>query len=158
MRLAIVALCAGLLLGWLTNGWRLGEQIAEIRADHAQALSDAQSRARQIEAGWYAGMLEVQRNAQDKLDAAAADAAAAGSAAERLRERVAELSRRPAACPAATGGGEAAEAARLVLADVLSRIDAAAGELAAYADRARVAGMACEAAYDSLAARHSSAN
>jgi hypothetical protein len=45
-----------------------------------------------------------------------------------------------------------------VLADVLSRIDAAAGELAAYADRSRVAGMACEAAYDSLAARHSSAN
>lgn len=148
MRTAIIALGAGLLLGWLVNGWRLGEQIAEIRADHAQALADAQSRARQIEAGWHAGMLEVQRNAQEKLEAVAADAAAAGSAAERLRERVAELSRRPAACPAAADGGEAAEAARLVLADVLSRIDAAAGELAAYADRARVAGMACEVAYD----------
>ena len=158
MRLAAVALAAGLLLGWLANGWRLGEQIAEIRADHAQALADVQSRARKIESGWHAGMMEVQRNAQEKLDAVAADVAAAGSAAERLRERVAELSRRPAACPGAADGGEAADAARLVLADVLGRIDAAAGELAAYADRARVAGMACEAAYDSLAARHSSAN
>jgi hypothetical protein len=158
MRLAAVALAAGLLLGWLANGWRLGEQIAEIRADHAQALADVQSRARKIESGWHAGMMEVQRNAQEKLDAVAADVAAAGSAAERLRERVAELSRRPAASPGAADGGEAAEAARLVLADVLGRIDAAAGELAAYADRARVAGMACEAAYDSLAARHSSAN
>lgn len=158
MRLAALGLLLGLALGWLFSGWRLGEQIAEIRADHAQALADAQSRARKIEAGWYAGMLEVQRNAREKLDAAAADAAAAGSAAERLRERVAELSRRPAACPAATGGGEAADAAGDLLADVLGRIDAAAGELAAHADRARVAGMACEAAYDSLAARHSSAN
>ena len=158
MRLAAVALAAGLLLGWLANGWRLGEQIAEIRADHAQALADVQSRARKIESGWHAGMMEVQRNAQEKLDAVAADVAAAGSAAERLRERVAELSRRPAACPGVADGGEAADAARLVLADVLGRIDAAAGELAAYADRARVAGMACEAAYDSLAARHSSAN
>ena len=158
MRLAAVALAAGMLLGWLANGWRLGEQIAEIRADHAEAVAAEQQRARQIESGWHAGMLEVQRNAQEKLDAVAADAAAAGSAADRLRARVAELSRRPAACPVATGGGEAADPARLVLADVLSRIDAAAGELAAHADRARVAGMACEAAYDSLAARHSSAN
>ena len=148
MRLAAVALAAGLLLGWLANGWRLGEQIAEIRADHAQALADVQSRARKIESGWHAGMMEVQRNAQEKLDAVAADVAAAGSAAERLRERVAELSRRPAACPGAADGGEAADAARLVLADVLGRIDAAAGELAAHADRARVAGMACEVAYD----------
>ena len=147
MRLAAVALVAGLLLGWLANGWRLGEQIAEIRADHAQALADAQSRARQIEAGWHAGMLEVQRNAQEKLDALDSEAGAARDAADRLRARVAELSRRPAACPGATGGGEAADAARLVLADVLGRIDAAAGELAAHADRARVAGMACEAAY-----------
>lgn len=146
---ALAALfAAGLATGWVINGWRMGEQIADIRADHAQTLADAQSRARQIESGWHAGMLEVQRNAQEKLDAVAADVADAGSAAERLRERVAELSRRPAACPAAGGGGEAADAARLVLADVLSRIDAAAGELAAHADRARVAGMACEAAYD----------
>ena len=148
MRLAAISLALGLLLGWLVNGWRLGEQAAEIRADHAQDLADAQSRARQIESGWHAGMLEIQRNAQEKLDAVAADVAAAGSAAERLRERVAELSRRPAACPGAADGGEAADAARLVLADVLGRIDAAAGELAAHADRARVAGMACEVAYD----------
>ena len=148
MRLAAVAMGAGLLLGWLANGWRLGEQIAEIRADHAQSLADAQSRVRQIESGWHAGMLEIQRNAREKLDAVAADAAAAGTAAERLRERVAELSRRPAACPGATGGGEAADPTRLVLADVLGRVDAAAGELAAHADRARVAGMACDAAYD----------
>lgn len=158
MRAAALGLLLGLLLGWLANGWRLGEQIADIRADHSEALAASEQRARKIESGWYAGMLEVQRNAKEKLDAVAADAAAAGSAADRLRERVAELSRRPAACPGSTGRGEAAEPAQLVLADVLSRIDAEAGELAAYADRARVAGMTCEAAYDSLAAMHSSAN
>ena len=148
MRPAIISLALGLLLGWLANGWRLGEQIAEIRADHAEAVAAEQQRARQIESGWHAGMLEIQRNAREKLDAVAADVAAAGSAAERLRERVAELSRRPAACPGAGEGGTAAGPAGMVLADVLSRVDAAAGELAAHADRARVAGMACEAAYD----------
>lgn len=150
MRPVTIALAAGLLLGWLTNGWRLGEQIADIRADHAEAVAAEQQRARQIESGWHAGMLEVQRNAREKLDAVAADAAAAGSAAERLRARVAQLSRRPAACPGAADGGEAADAARLVLADVLGRIDAAAGELAEAYDRARIAGLACEAAYDAL--------
>ena len=150
MRSAIIALGAGLLLGWLVNGWRLGEQVAEIRADHAQALADAQSRARQIESGWHAGMLEVQRNAQEKLDSVAADVAAASSAAERLRERAAELSSRPAACPGAAGGGEAAGPAGDLLADVSRRLDQAADELARFAERAAVAGAACEAAHDLL--------
>lgn len=142
------ALSIGLALGWTANGWRLGEQIAEIRADHADAIAAEQERARKIESGWHAGMLEVQRNAQEKLEAVAADAAAAGSAAERLRERIAELSRRPAACPAAADGGEAAGSAADMLAVVFSRIDERAGEIAAYADRARIAGSACEVAYD----------
>lgn len=148
MRSAIIGLAFGLLLGWLANGWRLGEQIAEIRADHADAIAAEQERARKIESGWHAGINEVQKNARAKHEELAAHLSDADAAADRLRERVAELSRRPAACPAAGGGGEATDAARLVLADVLGRIDAAAGELAAHADRARVAGMACEAAYD----------
>lgn len=151
-------LAGAFLAGWMAQGWRMGEQIADIRADHAQALAASERRARQIESGWHAALAEVQKDARSKTEELAAHLSAAGTAAERLREQVAELSRRPAACPAAAGGSEAADLARLVLADVLSRIDAAAGELAAHADRARVAGMACEAAYDSLAARHSSAN
>jgi pyridoxine 5'-phosphate synthase PdxJ len=150
MRSAIIGLALGLLLGWLANGWRLGEQVAEIRADHAEVVAAEQQRARQIESGWYAGMLEVQRNAQEKLDSVAADVAAASSAAERLRERVSELSRRPAACPGAAGGGETAYPAGLVLSDVLSRIDQRASELAEAYDRARIAGLACEAAHDLL--------
>jgi hypothetical protein len=147
MRLAAIALGVGLLLGWLTNGWRLGEEIAQMERDHADAVAAQQERARQIESGWHAGMLEIQRNAREKLDAVAADVAAAGSAAERLRERVAELSRRPAACPAAADGGEAAGAAGDLLADVSRRLDQATDELAEFAERAAVAGMACEAAY-----------
>jgi hypothetical protein len=149
---ALAALFAGgIATGWVLNGWRLGEQINAIRADHAESLAAAESRARQIESGWNAGMQEVQRNAQEKIDAVAADVAAAGSAAERLRERVAELSRRPAACPGATGGGEAAGPAGGLLADVSRRLDQAADELAEFAERAAVAGEACEAAHDSIA-------
>jgi hypothetical protein len=38
----------------------------------------------------------------------------------------------------------------MVLADLLSRADERAGELAAAYDRARAAGLACEQAYDAL--------
>lgn len=146
--LAVGLVLAALALGWLANGWRLGEQINAMRADRAEALAAAERRARQIEAGWHAGMQEVQRNAQEKLDAVAADVTAAGSAADRLRARVAELSRRPAACPAAGEAGEAASPAGDLRADVSRRLDQAADQLAEFAERAAVAGLACEAAHD----------
>ncbi|WP_205298029.1 DUF2514 family protein [Pantoea sp. Cy-639] len=40
--------------------------------------------------------------------------------------------------------------AAMVLSDLLSRADARAGELASAYDRARIAGLACEASYNAL--------
>jgi hypothetical protein len=93
---------------------------------------------------------EIRRDAQDKIAAVAADAAAADDTASRLRARVAQLSRRPASCPGAASGGEAASETGMVLTDVFARLDQRAGELAAAYDRARIAGLACEAAYDAV--------
>jgi hypothetical protein len=92
----------------------------------------------------------IRRDAQEQIAAVAADAAAADDAASRLRARVAELSRRPANCPGSAGGGETADATRVLLAELQRRADEIAGGMAAFADRSRVAGLSCQAAYDSL--------
>lgn len=43
---AAVVLAVGFGAGWTTNGWRLGNQIATIQAEHAKALATAESEAR----------------------------------------------------------------------------------------------------------------
>jgi hypothetical protein len=89
---------------------------------------------------------EAVNRAQDQTQAAQRDAAAAGHAADRLRERTAELTKRArASCPSKATGDPIG-----VLADVLGRADARAGILAEYADRARIAGQLCEQSYEAL--------
>jgi regulator of protease activity HflC (stomatin/prohibitin superfamily) len=98
---------------------------------------------------------EVERETQRLLDRAEADRLAAVAAADGVRQRAQRLAAQCGAAPVhpgAAGGGQAAEGPGLVLADVLSRIDGRAGELAAAYDRARAAGLACERAYNALTA------
>ncbi|WP_260163883.1 DUF2514 domain-containing protein [Cupriavidus alkaliphilus] len=90
--------------------------------------------------------------ASKERDRALADARAAGAVAEQLRGRAAQLAAaaRAAGNSAAATGSATAGDPLDVLTDVLGRADARAGELAKYADAARVAGQACERSYDSL--------
>lgn len=144
-------LASAFLAGWLFNGWRLGEQINAMRADHAESLAAAESRARQIESGWNAAIIEVQRDAREKQGAADSDKRAADAKSDRLHRQIDKLARRPAACPAPADGGPSAETVARVFAELLAEADRLAGVFAAEADRNRVAGDACAAAYDSVA-------
>ena len=99
----------------------------------------------------------AQRKALDEADrqtlAAQADRATADAAAERVRkqlERIRTAVRRTNPDTAAASASPPAGDPIGVLADVLGRADARAGILAAYADRARIAGQACERSYDAL--------
>lgn len=147
--LALMALSATGAWKWQANSYE--RQISEIRGEYAEAARQAEARARSEEQRRQTAIEGIRRDAQEKIAAVAADAAAADDAAGRLRARVAELSRRPARCPGAADGGEAGVETGMVLADVFARLDRRAGELAEAYDRARIAGLACEAAYDSLA-------
>jgi len=146
--LALMALSAA--GAWQYQANRYERQIADIRADYAEAARKAEAQARSEEQRRQTAIEGIRRDAQTQIAAVAADAAAADAAASRLRNRVAELSRRPARCPGAAAGGETTDPARDLLAVMLSRIDDAAGGIAEYADRARVAGAACEGAYDAV--------
>lgn len=98
-----------------------------------------------------------ERETRKRLDAAAAAVRRERAAAGELREELAAADRkRRAADPAAAGQCAAAEATVDMRTDLFGRADDAAGELAAYADAARLAGQACERAYDALRLQSSS--
>ncbi|KVH55294.1 hypothetical protein WK78_29510 [Burkholderia cepacia] len=88
-------------------------------------------------------------NASNQREQARAAADAADAAANSLRKQVAELLARTRD-PAAPAGSAAAGGALDLLANVLGRADQRAGDLAEYADRARIAGQQCERDYDAL--------
>ncbi|WP_261524453.1 DUF2514 domain-containing protein [Burkholderia multivorans] len=124
-------------------------------ADQSATLADQAKQIRELKAERdeyqrrTAAQQENANHAAKERDLARADAAAAASAADGLRKQVATLIER-ARHPAATTGSAAAGDALDLLADVLGRVDERSGELAEYADRARIAGQQCERDYDSL--------
>lgn len=149
-RLAAYALACALLFGagWIAQGWRLNAQIAQIETDQAQALASAIQQARAEEQRRQIALEGIRKDANEQITIAADDADAARVAAVGLQQQVDRLAARR--CPAATAGSAAADPAGLLLADLLGRIDKRAGELAAHADRSRIAGNACVKAYRSV--------
>lgn len=123
------------------------------RADAVQAQAEqlaAVTAARAEEQRRTERQAEITNEAHEQAEKAQADARAAAAAADGLRRRIAELVAASRKHPAAAGAGAPAGDPIMVLADVLGRADQRAGDLAAYADAARIAGGACERAYDSL--------
>lgn len=119
------------------------------RDNRNMAATLAESHRRQAE------IEEVQKNAQVQIDAIRADAASAESANRGLLDQIARLrAGRAATCDAiAAQRGQAAGSVASVLADVLESANERAGRLAEEADRYRVAGLACQAAYGALSTR-----
>ena len=146
----VAAFAAGLILAGTVQGWRYGEQIAEINAAQAKAVTAAVTAAREEEQRRINTMEVIANDTRNKLDAAHADAVASRAAAAGLRQQLADYRQRARSNPAITGGSTPAEDPLFLLSDLLSRADERAGELAEFADRAHLAGRACEAAYDSL--------
>ena len=126
--------------------WDAEKAKAKVIADKAQAENEAES-ARRI-----ATLKGIEHDAQLQIVSAHADAASAARAADSLRQRFAAVARGCTASgdPAAASVGASAPAPGAVLGDVLNRVDDAAGQLAAYADAARIAGESCERSYSAL--------
>jgi hypothetical protein len=121
-----------------------------------EALKESE-RARQTEAQWREKQTEVQKNAQERIRAAVADAARARDAVDVLQQRAKVLAAqcspsRDQAGPDPTFAERGAAAADpgTVLTNMLRGVAAAAAELAAVADARGAAGAACEKAYGVL--------
>lgn len=125
---------------------------ASVSQQRAKALIETENNARET-----LRRLTKQKENQDAQDrllsTARADARANTAAADKLREQSADTARRWVAATRDTpapGVCEAAGNAITVQADVFSRLDRAAGELAPYADAARIAGNKCVADYEAV--------
>ncbi len=145
-----------------------GQQIRVLSAqsDAAQARTDlADYRTEVSERDRRAALFVIQENqrrqaetekadaeAQEQLAAARTDAERAGTALERLQQRLAasEQRSRDAGNAITAQLSQAAEDAARVRADVLGRVGEAAQLYARVADERGVAGAACERAYDSV--------
>ncbi|EJN33336.1 hypothetical protein PMI38_04891 [Pseudomonas sp. GM84] len=156
--------CA-LLLVFLGSYWLMyqhGRSVERANAGLASAQRDSGDRlaevigergARQEEHRRAQAQEEARAHAQEERTIADAGAAGADVAGQRLRDEAGKLAA-TISCPgtdtAAVARGQAATRAAMVLSELRDRADARAGELAKAYDRARIAGLACEASYNAL--------
>ncbi|QET79822.1 DUF2514 domain-containing protein [Aeromonas veronii] len=122
-------------------------------AELATARANAEIAAREAERRRQADIEKVRQDAEKQIASAERDAVAADAVAVGLREQAGRLAKRASRCASDSGAaksGDAAGQSAVVLADLLGRADARAGELARAYDRARASGLACQRAYLSL--------
>lgn len=133
------------------NAW--SARWAQRDTDDATAQAAAESAARAKEQALQQQAEKVQRDATQALETARTDAAGERAATERLRGELAKLQARlrgtSASAPAGTSSASATRAA-MVLSELYGSCQGRLGEVSSAFDRARIAGLACEASYDGL--------
>ena len=151
------AIVAGLAVG-IGQGWRHDAKISAMVATHAQVMQgyadaayQAQEQARQEEQRRITEMERIRNETDQEVARVRADErAAAERRVQHAAEEFAARNRGNAGGIGVAGAGQTGTYPLDLLAELLSRANDRAGELAAIADRARVAGLACEASYDAL--------
>lgn len=153
----IAILSAAVLLGFYAghtstdDKWRAKWSDAEAAASKAQ--TDAVAKAVESYTLRVTELENVNNEIKQKFADLEVSRARAGAASDGLQQSIADSVRRGSQCAnsAATTAERAAAATEItVLADVLRRADRRAGELADIADRSRIAGLGCQAAYEKI--------
>jgi Protein of unknown function (DUF2514) len=157
-----VAILFALLGVGLYIAYSRGESVADLRWQarwddqqtlQAKGLAAATTENRTEEQRRQTAVNQVMSDARKQQVAANNDGTGADAAGERVREQAGKLAA-STSCTAGDSGvaerGKAATRAAMVLSDLFQRADKRAGELAKAYDSARIAGLACEAAYSGL--------
>ena len=85
---AILAELIAFTGGWKVQGWRLGEQITQIKAAQLEAVNTATREARATESRRFTNVQEAQNAATKRAQIARADADRARSELDRLRNDI----------------------------------------------------------------------
>lgn len=132
-------------------------QVAETSAEYQRYKATTEEKARKAsedarteEQRRRAEQDKVVADAKKQAQSAMAAASAARTAGERLRDQLAALRGQACGNPTTPPGSPAAGSADDLLADVQRRLDEAADGIALHADQSRIAGQACERAYQAL--------
>lgn len=151
-----VFLLAAAIFGWnwytdslVADGYKQG--VAATEKKYKDAELKAIQEVRKEEGRRIAALQGVIDESKKDLEGARAAAAAASDAGQRLRDQLAALRRRGLGTnPATAGSRPSTDATERVLSDLQRSTHEAEERVARYADEARIAGRACEAAYHSL--------
>ena len=117
---------------------------------YAKAVSEQKAADEQEEQRRNAELQKIQADAQQRIDAARNDAVNAAAKSGRLRQQLANIRRQLVGYSTAESIGNPAAETGVLLSDVLAASVERNRQLADYADRAREAGLTCEAQYNSL--------
>lgn len=156
---AAAALGAAVTLAAAWHAVRIKAAEQAVHAHYAVVLADirdktaaAQAAFRQRETTWQTRFDKEARDGQVRIDAARRDAAGARRERNGLRADLGHYraAARAAANSCAAAAGETTGASVDLLAELFSRADEAAGELAQALDLAHAAGITCERAADAL--------
>lgn len=138
----LAALCFG--AGWKVQGWRLGEGIANDRAETITVVRYIERKQQEVADTEGA-------KGHEELEKLRADAAAARSSAVGVRAEAGRLATKLATCNAGTAAErQARQDAGKLFADVLADVESEGRAMAEIADRARTHGMTCERTYDGV--------
>jgi hypothetical protein len=116
----------------------------------AQAIADQKAADEQEEQRRNAELQKIQADAQQRIDAARNDAVNAAAKSGRLQQQLANIRKQLVGYSTAESIGNPVAETGVLLADVLTASVERNRQLADYADRAREAGLTCEAQYNSL--------
>lgn len=144
------AVLAALFFGVRIYGnlqYKAGYDMAQ--KDQAVLIAQAYERVREIELQRQAAIEVIRNDALLQIEQIEMDRDSADATSERLRKELARYRTNTANACAATGGPSVQDPIG-VLIGVLEGLESTGREIAEYADRARVAGNACERAYDSV--------
>ena len=143
----IIIVAAGAL--WAANKVSsYGEQ--QYAAGYAKAIADQKAADEQEEQRRNAELQKIQADAQQRIDAARNDAINAATKSGRLQQQLANIRKQLVGYSTSESIGNPAAETGVLLSDVLSKSVERNRQLADYADRAREAGLVCEAQYNSL--------
>lgn len=150
--LALAALYAAYRHGVTVTNHKRDAEWATAIAKQERAKVSAVQAARAEERRLQREANQVGRDAREQNVAVDVDAVSLDAAGERLHVEAGKLAADMGRCASNTrtaDRGASATRAAMVLSQLLERADARAGELAKAYDRARIAGLTCERAYDS---------
>lgn len=141
----IVAICA---LWGVNKVSSYGEQ--RYNDGYAKAIAEQKAADKKEEQRRNAELQKIQADAQQRIDAARNDAVNAAAKSGRLQQQLANIRKQLVGYSAAESIGNPAADTGILLSQLLSESVERNRQLADYADRAREAGLACEAQYNSL--------
>lgn len=157
-QIALVLACAYFLIAaygrgynkandeWVIKWSNYQQEIVEFKLAHEQQV-------RKLQTELQSTADRVNKDAKVQIDKLESDLLAANASAGSLRDKVTKYAASAKKCASNTGAtatSETADAPAVVLGRMFSWADQSAGELAEFADRNRIAGLACETAYDNL--------